>query len=118
MAKILICDDSSFLRKIIKNIVTEEGHIFIEAKDGEELLDITKNDKFDCILLDLLMPKKNGFEVLEELKSRGNTTPIIVISADIQESSKKKCFALGAIEFLNKPPRKEDLVNAINNALD
>ncbi len=117
MANILICDDSAFTRNMIKDILKMEGHNFLDAKDGIVLLNIVKEEKFDCILLDLLMPHKDGFQVLAELKEMGNTTPVIVVSADIQETSRQRCIELGASAFLNKPPKQADLINTINNVI-
>jgi CheY-like chemotaxis protein len=117
MANILICDDSAFTRSMIKDILKAEGHTFLDATDGDVLLRIIKEEKFDLILLDLLMPNKNGFEVLSELKTLGNGMPVIIVSADVQDGSRKKCFELGAVAFLNKPPKSLELVNEINKAL-
>lgn len=117
MANILICDDSAFTRNMIKDILKTQGHNFQDAKDGNVLLQIVKNEKFDCILLDLLMPNKDGFQVLAELKQMGNQVPVIVVSADIQETSRQKCIELGASAFLNKPPKQADLINTINGAI-
>ena len=113
MLKLLICDDSTFQRNFVKDLLSASGYNFVEASDGNEVLKITEDEKFDCILLDLLMPNKDGVEVLKELKSRGNTIPVIVLSANIQESSKQECFDLGASMYLNKPPQADELNAAI-----
>ncbi|MCB0334954.1 MAG: response regulator, partial [Bdellovibrionales bacterium] len=65
------------------------------------------------ILLDLLMPQMDGFGVLETLKAKGNTVPVIVLTADIQETQKLRCLDLGASEFLNKPPKPNQILDAI-----
>ncbi len=117
MAKILITDDSVFLRNVLKNTVGGAGHTFSEAADGNKVIELIEKEDFDCILLDLLMPNMDGFEVLQELKNRGNKIPIVVISADIQESTKKICYDLGISDFLHKPPKAEEILNAINKIL-
>lgn len=118
MAKALIIDDSKFQRNIIKNILKEMNFDIAEASNGNEALEQYELHLPDCILLDLLMPDKDGFDVLADLKSKGNHVPIIVLSADIQESSKQKCQELGAFAFLNKPPKNEDLIETIKKALN
>ena len=118
MAKVLIIDDSKFQRNIIKNILKEIELDIVEASDGNEALLVNKQENPDCIILDLLMPGKDGFEVLSDLKNEGSHTPIIVLSADIQESSRLKCEELGAFAFLNKPPKNEELKDAIKRALN
>lgn len=118
MKKVLICDDSEFTRKRIKDIINSENYKITEATDGEEALEKIENDAPDIVILDLLMPKKTGVEVLKKLKEDNNTIPVIVLSADIQESTKSECLELGVYDFLNKPPAKNDLVNSMKNALE
>lgn len=71
----------------------------------------------DCILLDLIMPKIGGGEVLREFHSKHFSLSVIIHTADIQESTKQECLDLGAVAFLNKPARKEDLLAALALAL-
>ena len=117
MAEIAICDDSSFTRKMIINILKTEGHSFVDTDDGDSLLNILREKQFDCIFLDLLMPNKSGFDILKELKNRGNKCPIVIISADTQETTKQMCLSLGASAYLNKPPQKEELIQTLKKIL-
>lgn len=117
MAKALIIDDSKFQRNVIKNILKDLNFDIAEASNGNEALEQYELHLPDFIILDLLMPDKDGFDVLSDLKSKGNHVPIIVLSADIQESSIEKCKELGAFAFLNKPPKNEDLINTVKKAL-
>lgn len=106
MARILVIDDSSFSRKLIKGTLAPLGHEIIEAESGGDALKKYLVGKYDCIFLDLLMPEMNGFEVLEELRKLHNKTPVIVLTSDVQDTSRKKCMELGATEFTNKPMNK------------
>ncbi len=117
MEKILIVDDSMFQRKILSDNIKETGCQVITAKNGEEALQKIHSEKLDCILLDLLMPDKSGIEILEDLQALDNKTPVIVVSADVQESVRKRCLELGAFDFVNKPPKKEQLQEVIRRAL-
>lgn len=117
MAKIMICDDSRFQRKILQNMVSEIGHDTVLSNNGNELLEKLKNESVDLIFLDLLMPVLTGFDVLEQLQKDGSSIPIVVLSADIQESSQQKCKDLGAFAFLNKPPQKELIIEVLNSVL-
>ena len=103
MSRILIADDSSFLRYTLSNILKNEGHEVDLAINGREALEKIHADPPDCLFLGMLMPEGNGDQVLESLQSRGVTLPIIVLTADIQESRKVRCFELGATAFVNKP---------------
>lgn len=117
MANILICDDSALTRKMIKDVLTNQGHTFLDVADGETLLSVIKKEKFDCILLDLNMPKKDGFQVLEEMRELLIKPPVIVISSEDEKYAKEKCISLGAFAFVKKPPEKELLNQTITFAL-
>ena len=117
MAHILVCDDSKFQRNVIINTISSDKHTYVEATDGVEALEKLEENDFDLILLDLLMPNKDGMQVLEELQSANNTIPIIVLSADIQETTKQKCKELGVKLYINKPPNPSEVLEAIKNIL-
>ncbi|GAB6059828.1 response regulator [Desulfonatronum parangueonense] len=113
MPKVMVADDSMFQRftlvKMLKNLEYE----VIEAKDGQECLDSIARETPDALLLDLNMPIRNGFEVLETLQSQGADFPILVISADIQESSRQRCLDLGAKAVLSKPVLEQTLARTL-----
>ena len=117
MAKILIIDDSSFQRKWIAKAVRALGHDPVEAVDGEDGLTKLDSEKPDCITVDLNMPKMDGIGFLTNSADRKNEVPIIVVTADIQDATKKQCQDLGACAFLNKPFRPGDLQNILNDCL-
>ena len=117
MALILTIDDSMYMRKKMISILKEDGHEILEAEDGVRGLQMADSHKPDCILLDLIMPEMDGLKVLKSLHESGSKVPVIVITADIQESMQKKCMELGAYAFINKPPKKDELRNAVNNIL-
>lgn len=112
MKKILIADDSFFQRKMLKDIVSELDYETVEVSSGEELLK-TMDETYDCIFLDLLMDGMSGIDVLKELKTRKNTIPVIVISADIQKARKEESLSLGARAFINKVVNKEELLSVL-----
>jgi CheY-like chemotaxis protein len=103
MPKVLISDDSMFQRFSLAKAVKGLGYEVIEAKNGQECLDAMVDHAPDVVLLDLNMPVLSGFEVLEALQTQESTVPVVVISADIQESSKERCRSLGARAILSKP---------------
>jgi len=117
MSSILVVDDSSFARQRLVSILTDAGHQVIEAANGFEGLEKAERHMPDCITLDLLMPEMSGLEVLRALKEKGLTIPVIVVSADIQETTQKECMELGAIAFMNKPPNENELMEIIQGTL-
>jgi len=115
MAKILIVDDSLTARGILKRMLSER-HELHEAGSGRNALDIVAKENFDLVLLDLLMPEMDGFAVLKELKIIKPELPVLVVSADIQETTRKRIIAAGAAGMVNKPLRLEALLEAIDAA--
>ncbi|MBF0343893.1 MAG: response regulator [Nitrospirae bacterium] len=117
MAIVLIVDDSLLLRMNITNIVKSGGYEILEASSGTGALQIITEKKPDCMCLDLLMPDMDGFNVLEAMGERVKEIPVIVLTADIQTSTRDKCLELGAAMILNKPPKKDTLLAAIKELI-
>lgn len=103
-AKILFVDDDNFLRKVYKSELGDQGYEVILAADGEEGLEKAKISDPDLIILDMIMPKKNGFEVLTELQNNPDTKniPVIILSNLGQDDDIKKGLDLGAVDYLVK----------------
>ena len=117
MATILIADDSLFQRLVLSKIVKAQQHDLFEAKNGLEALDMLRSHKPDLALLDLNMPELSGLEVLEAASQEGLETDIVVITADIQETTRARCFALGAHKILSKPPKEQEVLDALSQFL-
>ncbi len=114
MALVLIVDDSSFQRKVLTGALTKAGYETLEATNGKDGIDKAVTNKPSCILMDILMPDLDGVSALQELRARGNKAPVIMVTADIQETTKKKCMNLGAVGFVNKPIKGPSLDNLLN----
>jgi CheY-like chemotaxis protein len=115
MARILLVDDSKFQRKFVSGMLTNLGHVVSEAEDGEKGLQMLETAKPDLIITDLLMPVLDGVSLLRGLNEKNCPVPTVVVSADIQESTKKECLRLGARAFLNKPITSADLEAMVNH---
>jgi len=107
MAKILVVDDSWVARLGMSKLLVSLGHEVTEASNGQQALDQVAQSRPDAVFLDLLMPDMDGFAVLEALAASRSTVPVIVLSADIQETTLTKCRDLGARECLHKPPTRD-----------
>lgn len=118
MAKVLVIDDSSFQRKWIVKAVEQLGHSAIEASDGQQGLTMLASEKPDCVTVDLNMPTMNGLQFLANTSDINGDVPIIVITADIQDATRKQCRNLGARAFLNKPFKPDEIQNAIKECLN
>jgi CheY-like chemotaxis protein len=114
MARVLIVDDSLLMRLKTRNILEKGRHEVLEALNGKEGLDKMSEKKPDCVILDLLMPDMNGPDVLRKMHNLKIDIPVVVCSADIQETTKKECFDLGIKKFINKPPQEAELLDAVD----
>ena len=117
MSIVLIIDDSVFQRRVVSAPLRKEGFIIYEAVNGNDGLEKVSKLKPDLILLDILMPEKDGLEVLKELHDAGNTIPVVMLTSDVQDSTKEECLSLGARVFLNKPVKAEELISVITSLL-
>ena len=101
--KVLIVDDESRMRKLVSDFLTRKGYIVIEAGDGEEALDRFYADKdISLVILDVMMPKMNGWDVCREIR-KNSKVPIIMLTAKSDESSELNGFECGADEYIAKP---------------
>lgn len=100
--RILIAEDEKLMAKALADQLARAGFAVEIASDGEIALDFLNKEKFDLILLDILMPKINGLDVLKELKSKGDQTPVIILSNSSKEETIKEAKNLGASEYFVK----------------
>jgi CheY-like chemotaxis protein len=117
MPRILLVDDSSFTRKCLRKMLGPHGYELLEAADGRLALEVIEATEPDCVVSDLIMPEWGGLELLDALRTRQNDVPVIVLTADVQSSSREECLARGAVEVLHKPPEPSILCAAVENAL-
>ncbi|PIR06957.1 MAG: response regulator [Candidatus Komeilibacteria bacterium CG11_big_fil_rev_8_21_14_0_20_36_20] len=120
-AKILFIDDDNFLRKVYKSELSEHNYEVVLAANGDEGLAKANTEDPDLIILDMIMPKKNGFEVLIELQGNAKTKniPVIILSNLGQDDDVKKGLDLGAVDYLVKDNiTLVDIVNKVSQYLN
>lgn len=110
--KILIVDDEELIRKFLKIHLSKLGYEVREAMDGEQAIEEIKKDVFDLLICDVLMPKKDGWEVIKEVKSDPKTKdiPVIVLTAKNEDADMFKGYDLGANYYMTKPFSKSQLL--------
>jgi two-component system chemotaxis response regulator CheY len=116
-AKVLIVDDSGLARRSTRRALESAGYQVVEAEDGLSALEQYFVEKPAVVLLDLVMRGMYGLDVLEKLREMDPAARVVVISADIQTSSRELVSAAGAAGFLSKPARAEDIVAAVQGAI-
>lgn len=101
--KVLVVDDESRMRKLVGDFLTKSGYKVLEASDGEEGVDVfLQNKDIALIVLDVMMPKMNGYEVCKEIRALSDV-PIIMLTAKSQEIDELQGFNLGVDEYITKP---------------
>lgn len=117
MAKILVVDDSMLARHKHSSILQDLGHETVQACDGLEGLTFAMDQQFDAALVDLMMPNLDGIGFLAALNENGIKLPVIVVSADVQETKREECSAHGAVGFIDKPAKKDKLSRLLSEIL-
>lgn len=119
--RVLVVEDTELLRRIYTDKLTQEGYEVVAAGDGMEALEVLRSETVDLILLDLIMPRVGGLEVLEVVKQdpRTKSVPVIILSNLGQEGDMERGIALGAIDYLIKNEAKPaDIAAKIRLTLD
>ena len=118
--KILIVDDEEVIRKFLRIHLDKFGYEVKEATDGEQAIEELAKDDFDLLICDILMPKKDGWEVIKEVKSNSKTKhlPVIVLTAKNEDSDMFKGYDLGANYYMTKPFTKAQLLYGLRLMLN
>jgi two-component system, OmpR family, response regulator len=96
MAKILIVDDDPHIRKLIRVILSDEGFTILEAEDGKDALSLLDSEKVDLIILDIMMPNMDGWDLCENIRTYySDSLPILMLTAKGETAQKVKGFNLG-----------------------
>ncbi len=115
--KILVVDDESRMRKLVRDFLEKEGYAVLEAGDGMQALDLFYEDKkIDLCILDVMMPKLDGWQVCREIRSQSKV-PIIMLTARGEERDELQGFEIGADEYISKPFSPKILVARVGALL-
>ncbi|MBR1679624.1 MAG: response regulator transcription factor [Bacilli bacterium] len=110
--KVLVVDDEKLIRNVVKEYLTLEGIEVDEASDGDEAIALTMNQTYDLIVMDVMMPHKDGFSTVKEIK-KTQEVPVIMLSARGEEYDKLIGFDLGIDDYVTKPFSPKELVARI-----
>jgi len=118
MSKVLLVDDSAMARRGTRRILEEAGYEVVEAEDGMSALERYFVEKPDVVMLDLVMKGLPGLDVISKVREMDPAARIVVLSADVQTSSREMVRAAGAAGFLNKPVDRQQMLDMIARALE
>lgn len=110
--KVLIVDDEILIRNVIKEYLKIENIEYDEADNGTKALELVSNNQYDCIIMDIMMPKLDGFSAIKEIR-KTNNSKIIVLSARTEEFDKLTGFDLGIDDYVTKPFSPKELIARI-----
>ena len=114
--QILVVDDESRMRKLVKDFLQREGYSVLEAGDGMEAMDIFYEQKIDLVILDVMMPRMDGWQTCREIR-RDSTVPVIMLTARSEERDELQGFELGVDEYISKPFSPKILVARVGALL-
>ena len=115
-ARILLVEDESNLRRTLTDLLKSDGYLVESSGDGLEAQELALKNPFDVIILDVMLPSRNGFEVCRHLRERGVNTPILMLTARNELNSKVQGFKAGSDDYLTKPfetPELEARIEAL-----
>ena len=108
--KILLAEDEQQLSRVLETAMTHEGYQVDAAFDGQEAVDLAKENAYDLMILDIMMPVKTGIEALKEIRQTGNTTHVIMLTAMSEVDDKVTGLDAGADDYLTKPFSLKELL--------
>jgi len=119
MAKILIAEDEPDIRNLVRLSLRYTGHQVVAAEDGLAAVDLALKEKPDLVILDVQMPKLNGYDVCKRIKAEASLkhVPVIFLTVHGSEREKRQGLDAGAVEYLVKPFSPEELVRMVAKAL-
>ena len=119
-ASVLVVDDDPVTRQMLSGTLEERGHRVMTADDGRRGLDLVRSERFDVVLLDVLMPHLNGYDVLEHMKGDEDLRhiPVVMVTSVDEVESAVRCIELGADDYLSKPIDPVLLIARVNAGLN
>ncbi len=116
-ARMLIVDDDAAIRDVVRYTFEQEGFAVDTAEDGSTALEVVGDGKFDVVILDLMLPALSGIDICRKLRERGDTTPIIMLTAKDSELDLVVGLAVGADDYIAKPFSRAELVSRVRAIL-
>jgi DNA-binding response OmpR family regulator len=119
-ARILVADDDEDILNLVALMLEREGYAVLRARDGVEAVDVAFAERPDLLVLDVMMPKQDGFAVMRTLRDAHTTEamPILLLTASVQEQQRERGFQAGADAFVRKPFSPRELLGEVARLLE
>ncbi|MGE6515670.1 response regulator transcription factor [Lysinibacillus sphaericus] len=117
MTKLLVVDDDNHIRELVKVFLQNEGLEIVEAVDGVDALSKLETEKVDMVIMDIMMPNMDGWELCKEIRHDNNDLPILMLTAKGETAQKVKGFNLGSDDYLVKPFEPAELIVRVKSIL-
>jgi DNA-binding response OmpR family regulator len=117
MARILIAEDDPLISSFLEKGLRASGYSTLVAEDGEQATQLSMSDGFDLLILDMALPEREGFHVLQELRRRGKKVPVVVLTGRPELRDAVSCLDVGADDYMTKPFRFEELLARVRARL-
>lgn len=115
MVKILLAEDTQDLNRALTAILKHEGYEVASVFDGEAALECLRGDAYDAVILDIMMPKRDGLQVLADMRAEGNTAPVLLLTAKAEVDDRVAGLDAGADDYLTKPFAMKELLARIRS---
>ena len=115
MIKVLLAEDTADLNRALSAILTHEGYDVTAVFDGEEALTCLRTNAYDAVILDIMMPKNDGLEVLSSMRAEGNNSPVLLLTAKAEVDDRVNGLDAGADDYLTKPFAMKELLARIRS---
>lgn len=117
MFRILVVDDDKHTQRLLKAILTAENYTVLTADNGEAALEVMDNEHIDLVVLDIMMPKMDGYEFTKVIRASDNNLPILMVSAKQLPTDKHKGFLVGTDDYITKPIDEQEMLLRIKALL-
>ncbi|MCD7727178.1 MAG: response regulator transcription factor [Ruminococcus sp.] len=117
MLNILVADDDKHTRMLLKAILQNANYEVVTAEDGEQALEVLDREHIDLVIVDIMMPKMDGYEFTKIVRDSGNTIPVLMLTAKILPADEKQGFIVGTDDYITKPIDEEKLLYRIKALL-
>ncbi len=117
MLRVLVIDDSAHVRQFLGDVLSDAGYEVDQAENGEQGLSLFNSSNHDCILLDVLMPDLDGFEVLKKIRETEELLPVLIMTGEDPGWARRTCESYGATGFLSKTLFAEKLLETVEDVI-